>query len=337
MFVTQGRFSHRSLHYASIMTVASLFGFVASVQSPAQNMTPSAASPLDMVNGLHTAFGEHHARAVHTKGVIAEGSFTPSPGAASLTKEPIFRGGSLPVVARFSNFAGVPDLADNDDGASPAGFAVKIKEKAGIDFDIVSNQHPDFIAATSDDFLIFLHAAGAAGKGDKGPLDAYLSSHPHAQQFLVSRTYPVSYAQAPYFGINSFKFTNSKGESVFVRYKFVPRAEPKYLKPEERRTLSSNYLQEEIANRLAREPVVFDWFAQIAEPGDKIEDPSIAWPESRRMVKLGTVTLNKFVGNTGAERTLMFLPGQPHVGVEPADPMLVLRNTAYPISLGQRQ
>jgi catalase len=337
MSMTHAPFSHRTLCNASIVTAASVLGLVASVQSPAQDMTPSTASPLDMVNGLHTAFGEHHARAVHTKGVIVEGSFTPSPGAASLTKEPIFRGGPLPVVARFSNFAGVPDLADNDDGASPAGFAVKIKEKAGTDFDIVSNQHPDFIAATSDDFLIFLLAAGAAGKGNKAPLDAYLSSHPHAQQFLASRTYPLSYAQAPYFGINSFKFTNSKGGSAFLRYKFVPHAEVKYLTPAERKARSSNYLQEEIANRIARGPVVFDWFAQMAGPGDKIGDPSIAWPESRRMVKLGTVTLNKFVGNTKAQRTLLFLPGQPHLGVEPADPMLVLRNTAYPISLGQRQ
>jgi catalase len=38
-----------------------------------------------------------------------------------------------------------------------------------------------------------------------------------------------------------------------------------------------------------------------------------------------------------AQKTLLFLPGQPHPGVEPADPMLVLRNTAYPISLGERQ
>ena len=301
-------------------------------------MTPSAASPLDLVNGLHTAFGEHHARAVHTKGVMVEGSFTPAPGAANLTKEPIFTGGPLPVVARFSNFAGVPDLADNADGASPAGFAVKIKEKAGTDFDIVTNQHPDFIAATSDEFLIFLRAAGAAGKGDKAPMAAFLSSHPHAQQFLGSLTYPVSYAQATYFGINAVKFTNSKGDSALIRYRFTPHAEAKYLTPEERKARGATYLQDELATRLAREPVAFDWFAQIAGPGDKIEDPSIAWPESRKMVKLGTVTLNKLVADQeAAQRTNLFLPGQPHLGVEPADPMLVLRNTAYPISLGQRQ
>jgi catalase len=37
------------------------------------------------------------------------------------------------------------------------------------------------------------------------------------------------------------------------------------------------------------------------------------------------------------DRTLLFLPGQAHLGVEAADPMLVMRNIAYPISLGQRQ
>lgn len=301
-------------------------------------MTPSAASPLDLVNGLHTAFGEHHARAVHTKGIMLEGTFTPAKDGRTLTKEPIFTGGTLPVVARFWDFAGVPDLADNDDGAAPAGFAVKIREMAGADFDIEANQHPDFIAATSDDFLIFLNAAGAAAKGDKEPMGAFLSSHPHAQQFLSSLTYPVSYAQATYFGINAVKFTNSQSASAFMRYRFVPRAQPKYLTPEERKASSATYLRDEIVTRIAREPVVFDWFAQIAEPGDKIEDPSITWPESRRMVKLGAITLNKLVANADAvQRTLLFLPGQPHPGVEPADPMLVLRNTAYPISLGQRQ
>jgi len=291
-----------------------------------------------MVNGLHTAFGEHHARAVHTKGVMAEGSFTPAPGAANLTKEPIFAGGPLPVVARFSLFAGAPDLPDNDDGAAPAGFAVKIKKKGAPDFDVVTNQHPDFIVANSDDFLAFLRAAGAAGKGDKASMGAFLSTHPHAQQFLASLTYPTSWAQATYFGINSVKFTNNEGGSAFVRYRFTPHSEAKYLTPEERKARGPTYLHDELANRIAREPVAFDWFAQIAGPGDKIEDPSIAWPESRRMVKLGTVTLNKLVADQeAAQRTNLFLPGQPHPGVEPADPMLVLRNTAYPISLGQRQ
>jgi catalase len=293
-----------------------------------------------MVNALHAAFGDHHARAVHTKGIVLEGSFTPAVSAKTLTREPIFAGGTLPVIARFSDFTGVPDLPDNDDGAAPAGFAVKIKAPDGDDFDIETNQHHNFIVATFDEFAVFLRAVGATKPDTPHPTPAeqFLATHPKAKTFLETRTYPISYAQATYWGINSLKFTNAKGQSFFVRYRFVPAAGEHYLTPDERKAQSASYLQDEIVQRIAKQPIVFDLYVQIAASGDKIEDPSIAWPESRKMVKLGTFTLTKLPSDPEAvQKTLLFLPGQPHPGVEPADPMLVLRNTAYPISLGERQ
>ena len=299
---------------------------------------PSTESPLSMVNALHTAFGEHHARAVHTKGVMLEGVFTPTREAAALTKAPAFSGGPLPVTARFSLFAGVPDLPDNDDGASPAGFAFKIKASDGDDLDVEANQHGDFITATFDEFAVFLRAVGAAGKGDKAPLESFLATHPHAKAFLGSRTYPASYAQATYFGINALKFTNAAGRSAFVRYRFTPHAPERYLSQEERKSAGSSYLGDEIVSRVRTERISFDWYAQIAGPGDRIDDPSTAWPATRKLVKLGTITLTRLPANPDeAQRTLLFLPGQPHPGIEAADPMLVMRNVAYPISLGQRQ
>lgn len=297
-------------------------------------------TPASMVAALHTAFGEHHARAVHTKGVMFEGVFLPDKAALTLTKEPIFAGGKLPVVARFSLFAGVPDLPDNDDAASPAGFAIKIKAQDGDDFDIVANQHNDFITATFDEFAVFLRALPVSGPNAPHPnaVEQFLASHPHAAEFLASRTYPASYAEAAYFGVNSFKFTNAKGQSTYVRYRFAPRAGERYLTAAERKAMSGTYLHDEIARRIKKTPLVFDWYAQIAEPGDKIEDPSIAWPDSRRLVKLGTFSLTRGVSDPdAAQRALLLLPGQTHPGVESADPMLLLRNAAYPISFKERQ
>ena len=138
--------------------------------------------------------------------------------------------------------------------------------------------------------------------------------------------------------MNSVKFTNAKGQAAFVRYQFVPRAGEEYLSAEQRKTQSVSYLQDEVLQRVAAQPIVFDWYAQIAEPADKVEDPSIAWPASRRLVKLGTFTLTRPPADPdGAQRTLLFLPGKEHPGVAPADPMLVLSNAAYPISFQQRQ
>lgn len=327
-------------HHAIIAAVlASVFAGIAIAEdSPA--VAPPRETPLSMVNALHTAFGEHHARAVHTKGVIVEGSFTPASGASALTREPIFAGGSLPVIARFSLFAGLPDLPDNADAASPAGFAFKIKAKDGEDFDVEANQHRNFIVATFDEFAVFLRALAVSGPDAPHPnaVEQFLAQKPKAAEFLASRTYPISYAQAAYFGINSLKFTNAKGQALFIRYRLVPKAGEHYLKPDERKAQGPTYLQDEIVNRVTQSPIVFDWYAQIAEAGDVIEDPSIAWPERRKLVKLGRIKLDHLPADPGGtDKALLYLPGQPHPGVEPADPMLVLRNSAYPISFGQRQ
>lgn len=330
--------SHHVLRTASAIAVSlALMGSAIAQTAGASSKAPKE-TPLSMVEALHSAFGDHHDRAVHTKGLIFEGDFTPSPEASRLTIEPIFAHGTVPVIARFSLFAGVPTLPDNDDGASPAGFAIKMIAPDGDDFDIEANQHNNFIVKTFDEFAIFLRAVGTAGKGDKAPLDAFLAAHPESRAFLGSRTYPVSYATATYFGINAVKFTDAAGQASFVRYRFVPQAGDHFLTPEQRKAAGPTYLGDDIVKRIAAGPVLFDLYAQVAGAGDAIDDPSIAWPETRRMVKLGTVRLTRQPADpVETARTLLFLPGQPHPGVEAADPMLVMRNIAYPISLGERQ
>ena len=298
-------------------------------------------TPLDLVNALHSAFGKHHARAVHTKGVIMTGTFSPSKEAQALTSAPIFAGGDLPIVARFSDFAGIPDIPDTDSGAAmPTGLTLKIKAKDGTDYDYASDQHNGFIVATADEFAAFMRAVGASGAGvpHPTPVEQFLSTRPVSRAFVASLTQPASYATATYFGINSFRWTNANGQSVYVRYRYVPRAGERYLSPEGLKTRGPNYLQDDIVQRVAKAPIIFDWYAQIAEPDDKIEDPSIAWPETRKLVELGVFTINKLPDDVSSlDRATVVLVGQPHPGIEPADPMLLIRNTAYPISLGERQ
>ena len=269
------------------LTAGVLFTVLTTAVVRSQNAPPQPAparqSPQDLVDALHAAFGEHHARAVHAKGILLEGHFTAAKTARTLSREPIFAGATLPVVVRFSDFTGIPDIPDTIGDANPRGFAVKIKARSG-DVDLVTHSFNGFPVATSDEFAVFLRAIGASGPGvaHPTPIEQFLDRHPIAKTFVTSQPPPPeSYATAAYFGVNSFKFTNSSGRSAFVRYRLVPRAGAHFLSADAVRTKGPNYLLDEIQQRVATAPIVFDWYAQQAEQGDKIEDPSIAWPESR--------------------------------------------------------
>jgi catalase len=97
------------------------------------------------------------------------------------------------------------------------------------------------------------------------------------------------------------------------------------------------YLFEEIKLRITKDPIKFQLFAQIAEDSDRIEDPSIAWPASRKKILLGIITLTKIAPNTPEDdKALFFIPNNIPDGIQTADPMLDLRSKAYPISVKER-
>src|SRR6185437_12505794 len=78
--------------------------------STATDFNHRVIEALDKLNG-----GEHAGfRPAHAKGIMLTGVFTPSSEASSLTRAPHIGRSSTPVTVRFSNFAGVPTVADND-------------------------------------------------------------------------------------------------------------------------------------------------------------------------------------------------------------------------------
>jgi catalase len=333
---------HGALTVLFISVAAALSLALTGVASAGETAaTQSAAEPAALVDALHSAFGQHHERAVHAKGILLQGSFLPTAQAHELSHAALFAGVSIPVTVRFSDFAGIPDIPDTADLANPRGFAVKFQLADGSQTDVVTHSFNGFPVATASEFGQLLRAIGSSGENAPHPtaLDSFLSTHPIAKAFLTTqKPAPFSYATLPYFGVNSFRFTDAKGHQRFVRYRFVPVAGEHFLDAATLKAKGPDYLSQDIAARVAKTPVRFDWFAQISAPGDVIADPSIAWPESRKLVKLGTITITKMVADQAvASKSTVFMPGTLPAGIDAADPMIGARNASYSISFGERQ
>ena len=216
-------------------------------------------------------------------------------------------------------------------------MAVKFRLPDGSTTDIVVHSFNGFPAATGDQLRDLFLAIGASKPGDPPPtaLDKFLSTHPTAKAFLEApKPAPVSYATLPYFGVNTFKFTNAKGKSTFGRYQLQPVAGEQFLDGEK---VSKMAPDDEIRERVGRRPAKFMVLLQVAEQGDKLDDPSIAWPDTRKKVELGTIAIAKASPDShAAEKKLLFMPGALVPGIEAADPMIAVRSTTYTISLSRR-
>ncbi|TWB21403.1 catalase [Nitrospirillum amazonense] len=308
-----------------------LAGLMAAVPPLASAQT---VDPRATLEALDQAFGGHQpgARAVHAKGLVVEGTFTPSSAAAGISRAPHFLAASTPVAVRFSNFAGTPTQADGDAMASPRGMALKFHLADGTDTDIVAHSVNGFPVATAADFLAMVQAAAAHD------LPAFLATHPAARAFeALPKPIPASYATLGYFAVNAFRFTNAQGQAILGRYRLVPEAGQAVLAPDEAARRPADYLAAEMARRLAQGPARFRLLLQVAEAGDVVDDATVAWPEARRQVDLGTLTLTGIAADQDfQQRTLLFLPGRLSVGIEPADPMVDARTPIYGASFRRR-
>ena len=296
--------------------------------------------PAELVKDLHALFGEHHARATHAKGVLLDGTFEPTREARQLSKATVFMG-KVQATVRLSDTTGIPEIPDADPNASPHGLAIKFRLADGSEMDLVMHSFNGFPAATAAEFDSFLKAAAASGPGatKPTPIEKYLQAHPNAVPFVKQQNPPPeSLATTTYFGVNAFAFVDKSGKKITVRYRFVPEAGEKYLDGATAASKGPNYLMDEVVERVAKAPARFVWFAQVAQPGDKADDPSTPWPEDRQLVKLGTLTLTGMAGDQEAlSKSLLFLPNNVPDGIEPIDPMIEVRAAAYPISFGERR
>src|SRR5712671_6438509 len=269
------------------------------------------------VDGVHPGF-----RAFHAKGVVVKGSFKASAEAARLSRATLFNGSSIPVTARFSD-----------------GSGIKYHLPGGTDTDMVTNSFKFFPVGTGEDFRDLLQAIVASPPDAPKPtkLEQFFASHPNAPKAIGSLPIPDSFADEEYHGIDAFIFVNKGGQRQAVRYLVAPE-KLVHITPEEAAKQLPNYLFDELAKRIAQKPLVFHLKVQLAELGDQTKDASQPWPDDRKIVDLGVLTLTKVLPNSlEAEKKLLFLPTNLTAGIELSDdPLPSVRAAAYGVSFGRR-
>jgi catalase len=304
-----------------------------------------APTPEQLVDSINDISGRHEgARAAHAKGTLCAGSFQPSDAARNLTAAAHLQGEPSRVTVRFSNGSGNPNTPDGE-RSDGRGMAVKFYLPTGGTTDIVSITLPVFFVRNPVDFLAFTQARKPdpeSGQPDMAKVGAFVAEHPETaaalQLILPTFVPPKSYATCAFNSLHAFRLVNAAGEGRFVRYRWEPEAGVETIPEDDIDGLAPDYLQDEIRQRLAAGPVRFTLFARVAEDGDPLDDPTVAWPDEREKVELGTLELTGLDDSREkGDDVLVFDPTRVTDGIELSDdPILRVRGPAYSVSVERR-
>ena len=204
---------------------------------------------------------------------------------------------------------------------------------------MVINSLKFFPVSSGEDFrdLFLALAASPPDAAKPTKFEQFAPSHPAVPAAAATASTPDSFADEEYYGVDAFVFVNAAGKRQAVRYQMVPERVV-HLDAADAAKRPPDFLIDELIERLKREKVVFHLKAQLAEPGDPTKDATKPWPEDRKVVELGVLTIDKAVANSiEAQKALVFLPGQLTDGIEPSDdPLIDVRNGAYAESFSRR-
>jgi catalase len=297
-------------------------------------------TPERVVDAVNERYGRHPGyRALHAKGAFYKATFTATPEAAALTRAAHMQGEPVEAMVRLSNGSGDPDSKDY--APDVRGLAVSFKLPDGSRTDVLGQTAPNFPINTPEGFVELVQA-NVAGIARLWKFPVFLAKHPDALPGLRANLEALrprpSYASYRYFPIHAFKWVDREGAAQYVRYTWVPAAGEQTISQDEAKQRGPDYLQQEMRERLARGPVRFTLQLQLAEQGDRSDDPRKRWPDDRRRVAAGTLEITDL--DPGVEKEgeiVVFDPMRLTDGIEPSDdPILRYRPRAYSVSAERR-
>ncbi|HEX8103354.1 MAG TPA: catalase [Solirubrobacteraceae bacterium] len=173
-------------------------------------------------------------RVVHARGTTAYGYFE-AYGAwgdepiARFTRAKLFqeKGKRTDVAVRFSTVAGGRDSSEA--ARDPRGFAVKFYTEDG-NWDLVGNNLGVFFIRDAIKFPDFIHSQKpdpVTFRQEPNRIFDFISQTPESMHMVTlvfsPRGLPHTYRHMQGFGVNTYKWLNEQGESVLVKYHWLPK------------------------------------------------------------------------------------------------------------------
>ncbi|MDP9417924.1 MAG: catalase [Actinomycetota bacterium] len=183
-------------------------------------------------------------RVVHARGVTAYGFFE-AYGAwgdepiSRYTRAKLFqeKGKRTDVALRFSTVAGGRDSSEA--ARDPRGFAVKFYTEEG-NWDLVGNNLGVFFLRDAIKFPDFIHSQKpdpVTFRQEPNRIFDFISQSPESMHMVTlvfgPRGLPATYRHMQGFGVNTYKWINQQGESVLVKYHWIPKQGVKSLTAED--------------------------------------------------------------------------------------------------------
>jgi len=305
-------------------------------------LRPDALTPSQFADRFEHIYGRHDGfRRNHAKGLSATGTFTSTGAAAAICRAAVFQPGTVPVIGRFSLGGGLPDQPDKPDTVRGLGLLL---EANGQQWRTAMINIPVFTDSTPQGFYERLLASKPlpdTGKADPQKMAAFLGRHPEtaAAMKIIKQSPPsAGFGDSTFHGLNAFYFTNGAGATVPVRWSAVPQDAPTAPPAPPGPKPGKDYLFDDLIRVVAQRPLSWRLVITIGEPGDPTNDATKPWPESRRSVEAGTVTISAVqTEEAGNARDINFDPLVLPDGITASDdPLSAARSAVYARSFTRR-
>jgi catalase len=262
-------------------------------------------------------------RVVHARGVTTYGYFEAygkwgEESIARYTRAKLFQeaGKRTDVAVRFSTVIGGRDSSEA--ARDPRGFAVKFYTEDG-NWDLVGNNLGVFFIRDAIKFPDVIHALKpdpVSHEQKPGRIFDFMSQTPESMHMLVNlfspRGIPSDYRHMQGFGVNTYKWVNAEGESVLVKYHWLPKQGVRSMTAEDAANVQADELghaTKDLYGAIRRgEYPEWELVVQMMSDDDHPEldfdplDDTKTWPEQDFPPKaVGRMVLNRVPDNYFAE------------------------------------